>query len=120
VIALRLISLAIVIALGTMLAGWWAVPVAGIAYGALAHRTAWPSLVAAAAGALAWGGYVSLMALGGASVGSFGARVSASMGLPSYGMALATMLFPAIVAGIAAALGARLRPAGSPALRRAG
>jgi ABC-type xylose transport system permease subunit len=113
---LRLVLLAVVIALGTVLAGWWIVPVIGAGYGVLSKSTRFPGFTAAAAGALAWGGYLSALALGGAPVGAFSARVALSMGVPAPVPALATLLLPALLAGLAAYAAARLRD--SPESRR--
>lgn len=53
---LRMLIVAVVIALGTVRAGWWVVPAIGAVYGVLARGTRQPALLAAAGGALAWGG----------------------------------------------------------------
>lgn len=104
---LRVLMLAIVIALGTVLAGWWAVPIVALGFGVLARGSRAPGASAAAGGALAWGGYLGLAAVGGAPVGRFAASLAASMQLPGWAPLLATLVFPALLAGLAAYLGAR-------------
>jgi hypothetical protein len=106
--AFRLLIVAIALALGTTLAGWWAVPVVALAYGVVMHRTKRPGLTAAAAGALAWGGYLLLASIGGASVRPFAAALGTSMQLPAWAPLAATLVFPALLAGLAAYLGARV------------
>ena len=90
---LRMLILAIVIALGTILLAWWAVPLVAAVYGVLMHRTRRPGLTAA---------------VGGAPVGRFGSALAASMQLPGWGPLTATLVFPALLAGLAAYLGARV------------
>lgn len=105
---LRVIILALVLALGTVVLSWWAVPLVAAAYGVLMHRSSHPGLTAAGGGALAWGGYLGLAVLGGAPVGSFAASLAASMQLPGWAPLTATLAFPALLAGLAAYLGARV------------
>ncbi len=105
---LRLLIVAIVLALGTTLVGWWAVPVVALVYGVVMHRTPRPGTTAAAAGALAWGGYLVLASVGGASIRPFAAALGTSMQLPAWAPLVATLVFPALLAGLAAYLGARV------------
>lgn len=105
---LRAIMLAVGIALGTLLIAWWTVPVVALAFGVLMHRTARPGLTAAASGAIAWGGYLGLAAVGGASVATFANALAGSMQLPAWAPLTATLAYPALLAGSAAYLGARL------------
>ncbi|MCC6317793.1 MAG: hypothetical protein IT361_08890 [Gemmatimonadaceae bacterium] len=105
---LRFLILTMVIALGTVLVAWWVVPVAGAAYGLLGGRGR-PALVAAAAGAAAWGGYLSILSFGGAPVTRFAGDLAHAMTLPSWAPHVATLAFPALLAGSAAALTARWR-----------
>jgi hypothetical protein len=107
VTVLRVLMLAIVIALGTVLAGWWAVPIVALLFGLLMRGSPAPGTTAAASGALAWGGYLGLAAAGGAPVGRFAASLAASMQLPGWAPLLATLVFPALLAGLSAYLGAR-------------
>lgn len=105
--ALRLIMLSVVLALGTVLTGWWSVPAIAALYGMVSHRERRPGRTAALAAALAWGGYLAIAALGGAPVTSFGVRLAASMQLPPWAPIVATLCFPALLAGMACYLGAR-------------
>jgi hypothetical protein len=105
---LRFLILVVLIALGTVLIEWWIVPVIGLAYGMVSRKTRWPGTVAALAGAVAWGGYLAIVGLGGAPVGAFGAGLARSMELPGWSLHLATLVFPALLAGTAAYLGARV------------
>ena len=105
---LRMLIIAFVIALGTVLAGWWMVPVVGIAYGLVARGTRRPALLAAAGGALAWGGYLAIAAIGDAPVTSFGAALASAVQLPVWAPIVATLIFPALLAGLASYVGARL------------
>ncbi|MGQ0650205.1 MAG: hypothetical protein ACT4P7_21895 [Gemmatimonadaceae bacterium] len=104
---LHLVILALTIALGTVLLGWWAVPVLAALYGLVARETRRPGLVAAVAAAAAWGGYLSILSFGGAPVSRFAGDLAHAMSLPVWAPHLATMLFPALLAGPAAWLSAR-------------
>jgi hypothetical protein len=116
---LRCVILAIAIALGTALAGWWSVPVLGALFGLASRDTERPGTLGACAGALAWGGFLSVLALGGAPVGRFGASLGSSLGLPSFSLPALTVAFAAILAGLSAYLAARMGvPADSRRPRR--
>lgn len=106
--ALRILMLAIAIALGTILVGWWTVPIVALVYGVLLRGSAHPGATAAAGGAMAWGGYLGLAVIGGAPVGGFASSLAAAMQLPGGIPLVATLLFPALLAGLAAYLGARV------------
>ncbi len=105
---LRTLMLGVGIALGTVLLGWWSVPLVALAYGVVQHRSRLPGLTAAASGAIAWGGYLGLAVIGGAPVATFGRELAASMQLPGWAPFTATLIFPAVLAGLAAYLGARV------------
>ena len=100
--------LAVGIAMGTILMGWWSVPLVALAYGVALRRSRRPGLTAAASGAIAWGGYLGLAVIGGAPVGRFGGELAASMQIPGWAPFAATVIFPAVLAGLAAYLGARV------------
>ncbi len=110
---LRFLILVVVIALGTVLVDWWIVPVIGLVYGLVSRRSRAPATVAAVAGAVAWGGYLAIIGFGGASVAAFGGNLARSLEMPAWLPHVATMVFPALLAGSAAYLGARvgMRPA---------
>lgn len=105
---LRFLILAVVIALGTVLVDWWVVPIIGLAYGLVSRKTHLPGAVAAFAGAVAWGGYLAIVGFGGAPVGAFGASLARSLEMPVWAPHVATLVFPALLAGTAAYLGARV------------
>ncbi len=105
---LRTIMLAIGIALGTILVGWWSVPLVAVVYGVLLRGTRHPGLPAAAGGAMAWGGYLGLAVVGGAPVGGFASSLAAAMQLPGWAPLTVTLAYPAVLAGLAAYLGARV------------
>jgi hypothetical protein len=107
-VLLRLCMLAIALALGTTLLGWWAVPSVAFAYSLVMHRTPRPGFAAAAGGALAWGGYLVLASVGGAALRPFASALGTSMQLPAWAPLVATLAFPALLAGLAAYLGARV------------
>ena len=106
---LRLLILAIAIALGTVLIAWWTVPVLAAVYGLLAAGTKRPGLLAATAAAAGWGGYLSILAFGGSPVSRFAGDLAHAMTVPSWAPHVATLLFPALLAGPAAYLAAQLR-----------
>jgi hypothetical protein len=117
---LRLLILAVAMALGTVLVSWWTLPVLAACYGLAVRSTRFPGLVAAAAGVLAWGGYLSMLSFGGVPVGRFAAQVAAAMNLPAWGPHVATLGFAAVLSGPAAYLTARLWPRSAPKPGRRG
>lgn len=106
-LAIRLLITAICIALGTVMFGWWTVPIVAFLYGVWARGTKAPGTSAALAAALAWGGYLAITAFGGAPVVTFATRLALSMQLPTWGPWMATLAFPALISGLASYLGAR-------------
>lgn len=115
---LRILIVAVAVALGTVLAGWWVVPLVGAAYGAVARGSARPGLVAALGAAAGWGGYLSLASFGGAPVARLAGDLAHAMSLPAWGPHLATLAFPALLAGPAATLMTRVLPVRPAAKRR--
>lgn len=117
--ALRFTILAVVMALGTVLVQWWIVPVLAFGYGLVSRDTARPGVLAMAAAATAWGGYLGILAFGGAPVGRFGGDLAQAMQLPGVVPLFASLVYPAVLAGPAAYLGARLlgAPHRAPARR---
>lgn len=107
-LALRVVIAAICIALGTVVIGWWTVPLVAFVYGVVSRGTRSPGVTAALAAALAWGGYLGITALGGAPIALLATRLALSMQLPTWGPWVATLLFPATLAGLASYLGARV------------
>jgi hypothetical protein len=96
---LRAILLASVIAVTTMGAGWWTVPVvAAIWTRVLPHAALRTS---AAGAALGWAGLLAWTAWQ-APVGPLTQRVSSVLMLPSWGLLALTLAFPALLAATAA------------------
>lgn len=100
--------LAAAFALGTVVVGWWAVPVLGALAGALLGARARPGRWAALAAAVAWIGILAFAAAEG-PVGTLARRLAGAMQLPVWGLYAVTLLFPALLAGTAALLGALVR-----------
>lgn len=107
---LRVLILAIVMAIGTVLVGWLSIPVVGAAFGYLAsnQKVKGAGRQAALAAAISWGGYLGMSGFGGAPVVSFGAMLGRAMQLPAAAPWIATLLFPALLAGLSAYLMAQL------------
>ena len=95
------------VALGTALAGWWAVPALGMLYG-LWRGPARVGTAAAAGALLGWSLLTAWNWLSGPAT-QLAASVGAVLGLPAWALLLATVLFPAWLCGCAAAAGAALR-----------
>lgn len=106
-------GLALLMAAGTRVAGWWAVPLLAAGWGAWCARAgagrhgaarAWHAAVAAAA---AWGGLLLLQA-GRGPVAVVADRVGAVMGVPPVALVLSTLVFATLcawpVAVVAAAI----------------
>lgn len=92
----------------TTLLGWWAVPVVGGAWGLLASRRgAWRA--AAGTATIAWA--ILLAASVASGLGTLISQLNGSLRLPALILALLTLIFPAVLAGSAAELGALLRTA---------
>ncbi|MBV9878932.1 MAG: hypothetical protein JO180_00470 [Gemmatirosa sp.] len=102
--------LVVLFALGTFLAGWWAVPalalVWGLAAGRLARR---PAASAALAAMVAWAALLVFDA-GGGRLGALGDLFGAIAKLPAPVFFALTLAFPALLAWSAAALGASVWP----------
>ena len=111
--------LAIAMALGTWVAGWWTVPLLAAVWGAWRawdegdgrHDPArWWNAPAAAA--VAWGGLLALQAARG-PVRTVAGRVGAVMGIPPVALLLATLVFAALSAwSVARVAGAVVRTVG--------
>ena len=102
-----LVLLALLMALGTTLAGWWSVPVIGAAWGVVRALRRGVALDAGIAGALGW----ALLLLRDAARGPVGvvaAQVGAVMGLGAAGLVVLTLLFPFLLGWAAALVSATL------------
>jgi len=114
--ALSVLVLAVVLVLATTFLGWWAVPACALLWGlATARWLRRPAAAAMLAAVLAWGALLALDALGGQLAGLGALFGSIAKQPPAVFFAL-SLLFPALLAWSAAALGADLR--GRPARQR--
>jgi len=102
--------LLVAILLGTMLLGWWTVPLAGAAWGLAARLEKGTWWRAALAGTIAWA-LLLLFAATQGPVGTLAAKMGAVFALPGFAFALLTLVFPALLAGSAAELASTLRRA---------
>jgi len=94
--------------LGTMLLGWWCVPIVGMASGLLC-RTSRAAVVEAAGGAaLGWAAILAGSALSG-PIWVVAQRVGPVFGLPAAGFVALPLMFPALLAGSAALVAGELR-----------
>lgn len=101
---LVILGLAVVMALMTMLSGWWAVPLLGFMFGAGANATRSASGMAALAGAAAWAGLLLLAAVRG-DVAAVATQIGNIMQVPWYAVVSATVLFPALLGWSSARVG---------------
>ncbi len=104
---MALAGLAAIMAVGTAVLGWWTVPVTALVAGTLG-LSARPVRTGAAAGLLAWAALLVWRAAGG-PVGALATLLGNVMGLPGPGVLAATLVFPALLGGAAAGVGAGLR-----------
>lgn len=104
----RLAIVAAATALGSILVGWWAVPMIGAVYGLVPGSSRWPTLLAGAGAGLGWAALLVWTATQGAAV-QLSSKVGAILGLPAPGLFGVTVLFAALLAGSAATLTGGLR-----------
>jgi hypothetical protein len=104
-----ILILAATFAIGTALLGWWAVPVVAGAAGYLLGRNRAPGILAGIGAALAWGGILLSYRVIGLPIGVLTRRLAGAMQLPQTGLVTLSILFPALLAGAAAALGGHMR-----------
>jgi len=97
----RALVLALAFAAATAAAGWWAVPVIAAGWVRLAPRDRSPVRSCMAGAVIGWALLLGWAALQG-PVGVVARRVGGAFGLPPWGLALATLLFTALLAGAAA------------------
>jgi len=101
---LEIAVLTLVIGVATVWVGWWAVPLVGAGWGFARHEEGMPALTSAVSASLAW---VLLLAYAATTgpIGEFSTAVGGTMGLPGWAVIGVTLLFPAFLAGLAAAAG---------------
>ena len=100
------IVLVVVFGLGTVLLGWWTVPLAAAAWGVIVGRGAWGG--AAAAALTAWAILLIDKALAG-PLTLLAGKLAGIFGLPGLVMFVLTLAFPAVVAAAAAETASVLR-----------
>jgi len=102
---LAFLLLAAVTAAGTVLVGWWAVPLLAASFGlAIRGRLRFAPLVAGLAALAAWGGLLAA-ASAGARFGALVGGLGIVMGLGGGGLVATTLLFPFLLAWSAATVG---------------
>jgi len=104
-----IIVLGVAFAAGTFYVGWWAVPVIALAWGWLVGPTRRPATRAALGAAIAWMGFLAHDAMRGPA-GRLARTLGVAMHLPAPVLVVVTVLFPAILAWSAAAVGAGTAP----------
>lgn len=92
---------------GTVVVGWFAVPVIGLAWGVWRRREGGGAAIAACAAAVAWGSLVAWDASVGPA-GELARRVGGVMRIPGWAFTVLTILYPALLAPGAAWLGSRV------------
>jgi hypothetical protein len=107
--ALLVVALALAGALATAVGGWWTVPLAAALWSRVATLKR-PVIGAALGGALGWALLLGWTALQGPS-GTLARRVAPVFHLAAPTLVLATLLFPALLAGAAAGVARPTRPA---------
>jgi len=103
--ALRMLCFAVLVALGTRVAGWWIVPVLAAVWVRVDPRDPTPVLTCMAGAALGWAMLLGLSALT-RPVTTVARRAAGAMDVPPWELLLATLVFSSFLAG-AAALGAK-------------
>jgi hypothetical protein len=99
----RVVLLALAFALGTLVIGWFALPIVAVAWGAIADRER-ASLDAVVAAAVAWGALLVLAMFTGA-IGEVARVIGGVVGVPSWVPIVATLLFGVALAWSAAVVG---------------
>jgi hypothetical protein len=102
------IGLALVIAVATAVAGWWAVPIASAVW-TLALPRRGGVMIAAFSGAAAWGMLLLLLRRDG-PVGDVDRVLSGTLGLPPGAGVGLTLAYAALLAGAAALVAQSVRP----------
>jgi len=105
---LQTVLLALAVALGTFMFGWWTVPLIGAVWGLVARERERPQLTAASAAALGWA-LLMLWTSTRGPVGEVARRAAGVMGTGRPWFFLMTVAFPMIVAWAAAAITGAVR-----------
>jgi hypothetical protein len=101
--------LAAVMGVATWWIGWWTVPIVGAAWGIARRGEGFPAVTAAVAGSLSWTLLLLLQALQG-PVGELSRRLGGVLSVPGWVPLLATLAFPALLGGAAAAVAGGVTP----------
>lgn len=97
------------------LLGWWAIPATAALWGMLRPIARRPALFAAAAAALAWTGWLLADAISTrGDFSSLAGRLGGIFSLPAPALLVITVLFAALLAGIAAYVAVAIAPARKP------
>ena len=108
---LRALGLTAGFLLCTVLFGWWSVPVLGLAWGIVARKTAWASLIAGFSAMAAWGLLLVWSAVLG-PVGTLVTKLGEVARVPGATFIGVTLLLPFLLAAFAAAVPLSLRERG--------
>jgi hypothetical protein len=100
---LRVVLLALAVALATATFGWWAVPLLGAVWGGVASPGTRPASTAGAAACLGWVLLLGVTAIQG-PVWVVAQRVGGVMALPGWLFAVLTVAFAALLGGSAAVM----------------
>lgn len=106
--ALRVAMLVALVAAGTMVLGWWCVPVLGLLYGGARGTGRWLPLEAGIGAALGWAGVLAWSAPLG-PLWQLAVRAGGVFGLPGWAFIAVTLIFAGLLAATAAHLGALAR-----------
>jgi hypothetical protein len=109
---LRVALLALSFGIGTLILGWWAIPLLSLIAAILARGVRYQALASAVAGAAAWGALLVWNAIQG-DVWSFASIAGGTMAVSGLLLVLMTLAFPAALAWSAAAI-PRLFTRGKP------
>jgi hypothetical protein len=107
-VLLRVVCLVLVLALGTVWYGWWAIPPIAFVYGAVDDARWHRGWIAADAAMLAWAGILVAETVRGAAMGATVTRIAGVLQLPIWVFPLGTVLFAMLLAGPAAVVGAEV------------
>jgi len=105
---LQITLLALAVALGTFMFGWWTVPLTGAVWGLVARERERPQLIAASAAAVGWA-LLMLWSWTQGPIGEVSRRAAGVMGMSRLSLLSLTIAFPMIVAWAAAAITAAVR-----------
>ncbi len=105
---LQIGMLAVAIALGTLVMGWWTVPALGVIWGLIARERERPQVVVATAAAIGWALLILWMSAQGPT-GAVARRVAGVLDVPPVTFFAMTVAYPTIVAWAAAVIATTLR-----------